>query len=214
VAGRAGLDPSFIGILLDGVLIAGLLAGSNSTASPARHAAWCLEMAYDESRAELGPGQLLLLVAMGEAVRRGDQFLSYLQNFAYYKHRWGAESIPVVNVQLLRRVSLHNVRASVGELVKRIKNRRPANGPAAEPEGEGSLPTQAAAPIWGAGAADARGPAGTAENPGPTGAGETSAPDLTRARHLAAQALLYVGPGIRRLDRGQASRYLPFDIEL
>jgi hypothetical protein len=220
VAGRAGLDPSFIGILLDGVLIAGLLAGSNSTASPARHGAWCLEMAYDESRAELGPGQLLLLVAMGEAIRRGDRFLNYLQNFAYYKHRWGAESIPVVNVQLLRRVSLHNVRASIGEWVKRIKDRRPANGPAAEPEGEGSEPTRAAAQprgtgtvvSRGAGAADAPGPTGTAENPRPTGAGETPAP--TRARHLAAQALLYADPGVRRLDREQASRYLPFDIEL
>src|ERR1700730_12618658 len=33
-AGGAGVDPEFIGIVLDGVLIAGLLVGSNATASP------------------------------------------------------------------------------------------------------------------------------------------------------------------------------------
>jgi hypothetical protein len=181
VAGRAGLDPSFIGILLDGVLIAGLLAGSNSSAFPARHSSWCLEMAYDEARAELGPGQLLLLVAMSEAIHRGDQFLSYLQNFAYYKHRWGAEAIAVVNVQLLRKRSLHNVRASVGEWMKRV---------------EGSA--QRTPEIKTNGAA----------------ARQSSEAMATSARHLAARALGYTGPGLRRLDREQARRYLPFDIEL
>jgi hypothetical protein len=37
--------------------------------------------------------------------------------------------------------------------------------------------------------------------------------DLTRARELTAAALAYDGPGIRRLDRQQASVYLPFEIE-
>src|SRR5438094_963951 len=84
------------------LLVARLLIGSNESQSPGRHGAWCLEMAYDKSRAELGPGQMLLLTAVGEALGRGDRFLNFLQNFAYYKHRWGAELIDVANVQLIR----------------------------------------------------------------------------------------------------------------
>lgn len=202
LAGRAGLDPSFIGILLDGVLIAGLLAGSNSGASPQRHGAWCLEMAYDESRADLGPGQLLLLVAMGEAIRRGDLFLSYLQNFAYYKHRWGAESIPVVNVQLLRRLSLHNLRASIGDTVKWLRSKRARAGSAAKTENEEPEPAAARSPESPPAPESARQP----DSP--------RTPDLTHARQLAAEALAYAGPGVRRLDRAQGSRYLPFDIDL
>src|SRR6202000_1162270 len=76
-AGRGGLDPSFFGIVLDGTLIAGLLVGSNMSASPELHGSWCLEMAYDESRADLGPGQLLLLLAVGEAIHRGNKFVSF-----------------------------------------------------------------------------------------------------------------------------------------
>jgi CelD/BcsL family acetyltransferase involved in cellulose biosynthesis len=214
VAARAGLEPSFIGILLDNVLIAGLLAGSNSAAAPQRHGAWCLEMAYDESRAELGPGQLLLLVAMGEAIRRADSFLSYMQNFAYYKHRWGAESIPVVNVQLLRRASLHNLRASIGESVKWIRTKRAANAATAGAENEEAGSGEASGSGSGPASASGRG-----SGPGPA-SGNTEprelppAPDLARARQLAAEALAYVGPGICRLDRREGSRYLPFDIEL
>jgi hypothetical protein len=233
-AGRGGLDPSFIGILLDGVLIAGLLVGSNSSASPARHGAWCLEMAYDESRAALGPGQLLLLLAMGEAIRREDQFLNYMQNFAYYKHRWGAAPIPVVNVQLLRRLSLHNLRASVGELSKRLRAERaaPGNGAAATPgEGDAAAPEDNATPPRHAGATTAASPEADAPTRGARGdtgdaRGDTPTPrratpdhvhapaDLARARDLTARALAHGGPGTRLLTRNEASQYLPFEIEL
>jgi len=77
-AGNAGLDPAFIGIVLDGVLIAGLLLGSNTAASPDNHGAWCLEMAYDQSRAALGPGQLLLLLAVGQAIEKGHKHLNFM----------------------------------------------------------------------------------------------------------------------------------------
>jgi Acetyltransferase (GNAT) domain len=190
-AGRGGMDPSFIGVVLDGVLTAGLLVGSNSGASPERHGAWCLEMAYDESRADLGPGQLLLLLAVGEAIRRGDKFLNFMQNFAYYKHRWGAESIPVVNVQLIRRASLHNVRAMVAELIKKLAarvRRSRDNG---------------AAPIG----ATSNGPLPNGNAPPP------ASPDLSRARYITAAALAYDGPGVRRLDRDQSRAHLPFDLE-
>jgi hypothetical protein len=200
-AGGAGLEPSFIGILLEGVLVAGLLSGSNSKAAPAHHGSWCLEMAYDRTRAELGPGQLLLLVAMGEAIGRGDRFLNYLQNFAYYKHRWGAKSIPVANVQLLRKLSAHYLRATVGDLVKRLREPRRTRGPAAITEREEPMDHSDAAAAQRAGVVVARGRTG----------GST---DLAGAcaRNLAARALDYAGPGVRRLDREQAQRYLPFDL--
>jgi hypothetical protein len=213
-AGRGGMDPSFIGVLLDDVLTAGLIVGSNSSASPDYHGAWCLEMAYDESRADLGPGQLLLLLAMGEAIRRGDKFLNFMQNFAYYKHRWGAGSIPVVNVQLIRRASLHNVRATVAELAKKLSTwrRRGANGAAAT---DGGTPAHDNGGSAHAGAA----PTARPRSDGQPAAADTgmqasvAPPDLSRARLITAVALAYDGPGIRRLDRDQARAHLPFDIE-
>ncbi|HEY1724750.1 MAG TPA: GNAT family N-acetyltransferase, partial [Steroidobacteraceae bacterium] len=138
VAGRGGLDPSFIGIVFDGALIAGLLVGSNGTSAPACHGAWCLEMAYDQSRADLGPGQLLLILAAGEAIGRGDGFLNFLQNFAYYKHRWNAEPIEAISVQLIRRASVHNLRAWLGDLKRRLRPDSPTA--ASEPAREQGVP--------------------------------------------------------------------------
>jgi hypothetical protein len=215
--GRGGLDPSFVGVLLDGVLIAGLLVGSNTTVSPERHGAWCLEMAYDESRAYLGPGQLLLLLAVGEAIRRGDKFLNFMQNFAYYKQRWGAVLIPVVNVQLIRRVSLHNLRASVGDLRKTLlaRRRRPAMNGAAS---NGALMRDAHSADSAPGNGTARDPSmsgarGDGDSPAGTGSPSPGRPDLARARYVTAAALAYDGPGIRRLNRDQSRAHLPFDIE-
>ena len=122
-AGKGGLDPGFIGIVLDGVLVAGLFYGSNATASPDYHGAWCLEMAYDQSRAALGPGQLLLLLAVGQAIEKGHRHLNFMQNFAYFKHRWAAEPINVVNVRLIRRMSLRNVCTYLGDLRRKIRAR-------------------------------------------------------------------------------------------
>jgi hypothetical protein len=188
IAGRAGLDPSFIGIVLDGVLVAGLIVVSDLPDNPGRRGAWFLEMAYDQSRADLGPGQLLLLLAVGRALERGERFVNFMQNFAYYKHRWGAALVPVVSVQLIRRASLHNARALVGELGRRLlaKVRRTKRG---ESPAEGS------------------------EQPSEDGASSVTPPDLTRARLLTAEALAYDGPGVQRLDRPAARAYLPFDVE-
>jgi len=185
-AARAGLDPSFIGIVFDGMLIAGLLVGSNQTASPSFHGAWCLEMAYDQSQAELGPGQLLLLLAVGEAIRRGDRHLNFMQNFSYYKHRWKAEAIDAVSVQLIRRASLQNLRAWLGELKKRWTRKREQQP--TEPVGHHDA-TQAAMNL-----------------------AKVAPQAQEHARRLAATALDFVGSGVRRLGRGQARTYLPFDL--
>jgi hypothetical protein len=189
-SGRGGLDPSFIGILLDGVLIAGLLVGSNASAAADNHGAWCLEMAYDQSRADLGPGQLLLLLAVGEALRRGDRFVNFMQNFAYYKHRWGATLQPVVNVQLLRRRSLHNLRASIAQWTRRRASRPQTSDAGLTQAGhcaESEVPRrEPAMPACG---------------------------DVTLMRARTSAALAYTGPGIRVLNREQLRTYLPFDIE-
>lgn len=187
IAGRAGMDPSFIGIILDGVLVAGLIVASDRLANPLRRGAWFLEMAYDQARADLGPGQLLLLLGVGQALDRGERFVNFMQNFAYYKHRWGAALVPVVSVQLIRQTSLHNARGLAGELgryllakVKRKRGESPADG---------------------------------GEQPAEDSASGVAPPDLSHARMLTEQALAYDGPGVRRLDRPAARAYLPFDVE-
>jgi hypothetical protein len=187
IAGRAGLEPSFIGIVLDGVLVAGLIVASDLPVNAGRRGAWFLEMAYDQSRADLGPGQLLLLLGVGQALERGERFVNFMQNFAYYKHRWGAALVPVVSVQLIRRASLHNARALLGELGRHLlaKLRRTKRGES--PEG--------------------------GEQPDEGGASSVTPPDLSRAHLLTAQALAYDGPGVRRLDRLAASAYLPFEVK-
>jgi CelD/BcsL family acetyltransferase involved in cellulose biosynthesis len=195
VMGRAGFDPWFVGVILDGVLVSGLIVGSNASATPGRYGAWCLEMAYDRTRADLGPGQLLLLLAVGEAIKRGDQFLNFMQNFAYYKHRWGAESIEVVNVQVLRRVSLHNTGATAAELRRWLLQMRAKRVGARE---------------FGA-APDAYEPE---KNHGEEECGSSGPPpDLKKARALTAAALTHAGPGVVRLDRAGAGAHLPFPIE-
>jgi hypothetical protein len=187
-AGHAGLDPSFVGVLLDGVLIAGLIVGSNVTASPKMHGGWCLEMAYDRSRADLGPGQLLLLLAIGQAIERGDEFLNFMQNFAYYKHRWKAEPIDVIDIQVIRRMTFHSLRTSLGNLKRQWRSKRmPAAGN--KPSGE----------------SDAGGKEGNEQDVSPQ--------EQECARHLAKAALAYDGPGIRRFDRAQSRLHLPFDLE-
>ena len=200
VSGRAGLDPEFIGIIFDGVLVAGLLTGSNECASPASHGAWCLEMAYDQTQSHLGPGQLLLLLAVGQAIQRGHRFLNFMQNFAYYKHRWGAVPIEVANMQLIRRASLYNAVAGVGEALKRWRSR--ADAPAVDAAPESNADAAAVCASEGDGAGGDRVSGGSV----PTIAVE-------RARRLARAALSFDGPGIERLGRAAAKTYLPFELD-
>jgi len=191
VEGRAGVEPSFVGIVLDGVLIAGLIGASNA-ASPA-HGGWCLEMSYDQAHAALGPGQLLLLLATGEALARGDGFLNFLHNFAYFKHRWGASEIEVVNVQLIRRVSVHNVRATAGD-AKRWWLARKAGANSAREAARPSEPD-----------ANAEGELAAAK--------AHASPGGERARALTRAALESGSSGLQRLDRAAARKYLPFSVD-
>jgi hypothetical protein len=141
-----------------------------------------------------------------------------MQNFAYYKQRWGATQVPVVNVQLLRRASLHNVRATIGEWSKKVAAKRAAKLAAMTTPGEAADPAGAAERVGPAepmgAAAHAGAPDRAVSDTGSAAAERSRAlPDLTRARALTAAALAFDGPGIRRLDRHQAAIYLPFPIE-
>jgi hypothetical protein len=189
VAGGAGLDPEFVGVMLNGVLIAGLLIGSNASASPDNHGAWCLEMAYDQSLANLASGQLLLLLAVGMAIEKSHRYLNFMQNYAYYKHRWAAEPIHVVNVQLIRSLSLHNASAYLGVAKRKLRAWR-------------RLPSEICMP----GDEQRAGRGGNA-NPAVTTANREHAGKLTAA------ALAHGGPGVRRLDRKAYRAHLPFDID-
>ena len=186
-AGRAGLEPGFVGVILDGVLIAGMLTGSNTSASPANHGEWCMEIAYDRSKAELGAGHLVLLAAVGRAIADGHRALNFMHKFGYYKHRWSAMPIEVSTVQLIRRASIRNARAVLGDLKRHWKaqpNASTADGALADDHDDGGR--RDASPLAHA--------------------------DLVRARERTAQALACSGAGVRRLGREEASRFLPFDL--
>jgi|GEM_PF-1320192 len=189
-SGNAGFEPSFIGILLDGVLVAGLILGSNLLTAPHRHGIWCLEMAYDRSYSKLGPGQLLFLLAMGQAITERHRHLNFMQNFDYYKHRWGATTIKVTDVQIMRRFSIRHLLALLGEMRRRQQQRKLA-------------------------AASSNADPATTEEAG-TGDTEVqqavSPQQLQRARELTQRALATGGGGVRVLDRAAARSLLPFDI--
>jgi Acetyltransferase (GNAT) domain len=95
IGGRAAYEPSVVGVMRDGVLIASLLLGSFGNRM------WALEMAFDEAHADLGAGQLLLLLAMQQATDHNATSIGFLQHFAYFKKRWNAHHDEVVSTRLL-----------------------------------------------------------------------------------------------------------------
>ena len=112
VSGQAGVVPSMIGIARNGVLIAALINGQFENRM------WSMEMAFDESCSDLGPGQLLLLLAVMDGLEKHYESLNMFQLHGYFKRRWLAREIEVVNVQLIRRPSLHDSRGLVGDCVR------------------------------------------------------------------------------------------------
>ncbi len=127
VRGEAAYRPSMVGVVLDGVLIAGLLLGRYGVGM------WALEMAYDEHHRDLGAGQLLLLLAMSEAIAAGAASLGYLQHFAYFKKRWLAVEVEVVSTRVVRRGSPLHVRHLIAEADRRhggaVRAERMPGGP-------------------------------------------------------------------------------------
>lgn len=187
MAGRAGFAPSFVGILIDSVLIAATLNGSSSEAPAERRGMWNFEITFDADHADLSPGLLVLLLTMRGAILRQERFVNLLNGFSYYKQHWKAEPVIVKKVQLIRRRSLHNLRGTVGDLLRNLRptpEQLPGKG-AAQSQDQKNDEGQAAAP--------------------------SGRPDRSSALALAARALAYEGPGIERLSRGQLGEILPFD---
>jgi Acetyltransferase (GNAT) domain len=109
VSGEAGIDPSLVGIALDGALIAALINGRFGDRM------WSMEMAFDESLDAMGPGQLLLLLAVMDGLEKRCKSLNFFQMHGYFKRRWLADELPVANVQIIRRPSLHDMKGLTGD---------------------------------------------------------------------------------------------------
>lgn len=119
-----------------------------------------LEVTYDDAYRDEGPGNVHYLLALRDAFRRGVREVNLLTNYAYYKARWGAAVTETRAIQVYRRGSLHDLRARLGALRRRLAP------PAA--------------------AAEARNPARAAE---PAEAGPAAAADRTAARDQASAVL-------------------------
>jgi Acetyltransferase (GNAT) domain len=117
VSGEAGIEPSLVGIALDGVLIAALINGGFGDRM------WSMEMAFDESLDALGPGQLLLLLAVMDGLEKRCKSLNFFQMHGYFKRRWLADELPVANVQIFRRPSLHDMKGLTGDAFRWSKAR-------------------------------------------------------------------------------------------
>ena len=193
VRGQAAYRPSMVGVVLDGVLIAGLLLGRYGTGM------WALEMAYDDHHRDLGAGQLLLVLAMSEAIAAGAASLGYLQHFAYFKKRWLAVETEVVSTRVVRRGSPLHLRHLVAEADRR---RRGPVGGAGGPLGPGGRAAHVAPDQTDRGLGD--------QAFADTGAGRpTSLPDADDAsRRLLLQACR---SGVR-IDGADAEALLPFAV--
>jgi hypothetical protein len=102
-------------VTLDGVPVAGMFGVEFAGALYAR------EIAFDERFEGLGPGHLLMLLAIGNAMARRLTAVNLLGFFGYYKGRWGAVVTPTRGLQLLRRWSPPWVAARMQSVYRRIR---------------------------------------------------------------------------------------------
>ncbi len=186
LAGQGGFAPSFVGILSDGVLIAGNLNGSSIGGAAEARGMWNFDLSYDASYADLSPGVPLLLLTVYAAMQRKEHFVNLLHSFSHYKSHWKAEMISVKNVQLIRRWSLHDLRGIMGDLIRALRSKmaRKPGGVAHPPQDkDGSNSARQAA----------------------------TRPDRSHAKAVATQALAYKGPDVLRLAHAQICALLPFE---
>lgn len=100
-------------VLLDGVPIAGLAA------IEFERTWYVLESTYDADYADLAPGYLLHLVALGAAMNRGQRAFNLLHGYAYYKRSWNGVATGTAAVQFFRVPSLPYLKARAGDLKRR-----------------------------------------------------------------------------------------------
>lgn len=102
-------------LLLSGLPIAGYVSGAFEGRL------YGFEEAYDEAYRDLSPGNVLLLMAVMEAIERRYRSLNLLGNYAYYKARWRATITETHAVQLFRKGSLLHLKLLGGEALRRLR---------------------------------------------------------------------------------------------
>ncbi len=147
------------------------------------------EIAFDEDCASMAPGNLIMLLTVGEVIRRGGTFVNLLGFFGYYKSRWGATATATRGVQLLRRWSAPWALALLQAALRRL---RPA---AAAAEAGAFNPARREA---------------IGDGP-PEGAAQAPPPDRRVERALLRGALGRLAPGqVERLGGAALDAALPF----
>src|SRR5262249_35868400 len=135
-------------LVLDGVPIAAMLSMQY------RRTLVAMETCYDEAFGELGPGNLMLFLAVRRAIELGVSELSLHGHFEYYKHRWLARSIETRDIRILRRGSLPHASALIGAALRRARGegRRqvgvPVGRPLRPPTPSAAVPAPSVALEW------------------------------------------------------------------
>jgi CelD/BcsL family acetyltransferase involved in cellulose biosynthesis len=99
---------------------------------------FAMETCYDESYAKVGPGNLLLFMAVARALRVGASELGLHGHFDYYKHRWLAESLNTRDIRIVRKGSFPHLRLSAGRIIRKLlgQNSREVGLPDTTPNAE------------------------------------------------------------------------------
>jgi CelD/BcsL family acetyltransferase involved in cellulose biosynthesis len=109
-------------LLLDGLPVAGIISGAFGTGEN-----W-IETAYDRDYADVSPGQLMWLLGMRRAIRDGRSHVNLGPNYPYYKSRWGGTVTETVCVELIRVGSARWLKATLGDLRRRLRPPSAAGG--------------------------------------------------------------------------------------
>ena len=107
-------------LLLDGLPIAAQMNGVFGRTE------YGLEMAFDEDYRELAPGNVMVLLAITDAIAEGRGELNMLNNFARQKEHWRATVTDTWAIQVFRRRSAWSLRASLGNLRRRVVRSGPS----------------------------------------------------------------------------------------
>ena len=110
---------SFHFLCLDGVPIAGMINGSfNNTL-------YAMQISHDAAYDPLGPGNLLLLLSIEQAIEERCRAFNLLSGFSYYKERWLARTTPTHSVQVFKPYTLRHLKVRLGDLKRVLLSLRP-----------------------------------------------------------------------------------------
>lgn len=110
-------QPMQVGIqvlLIDGVPVAGLISGAF------QRGLYALHMVYDDRASRLGPGSVLMLLGMRQAIEGGYAFFNLLSGFGYYKAHWLAQITETRVAQIYRAGGLLFWRRVIGDWKRRL----------------------------------------------------------------------------------------------